>query len=232
MFLFASQPSSRSISVSRREPGGLRWEHKGKQTPTMPLQPPFLHQAGRNELLNGVAAAHGKTCVNRVGVKITAEVHSAKAKRRRASFMRVKFAAKQTQKIICSVALCTRCTFAPDVLGLEQPRMATGRHGNVVIPLSPTPAEPWSPPLWLLLGHWLQQSACSAVAAARRGVSWARHETAHPADCTQFTRAQHTEEHQGCREIWSVSTCKDSQTVRGVQQFIRWVVCVGGYSKS
>lgn len=99
--LFASQPSSRSISVSRREPGGLRWEHKGKQTPTTPLQPPFLRQAGRNELLNGDAAAHGKTCVNEVSVKITAEVHGTGAKRRRASFMWVKFTVRQTQKIIC-----------------------------------------------------------------------------------------------------------------------------------
>lgn len=37
-------------------------------------------QAGRNELLNRDAAAHGETCVNKVGVEITAEAHGVGAK--------------------------------------------------------------------------------------------------------------------------------------------------------
>lgn len=85
--LLHSHPAGASQCHAGSQAG---WDEntKGNRPPPTPLQPPFLCQAGRNELLNRDAAVHGETCVNKVGVKITAEAHGVGAKRRRASFMR------------------------------------------------------------------------------------------------------------------------------------------------
>lgn len=50
----------------------------------------------------------------------------------------------------------------PSGLRIEQLHMQTGRHGDTVMPLSPPSGRALILPAVVLLGHWLQQWACSA----------------------------------------------------------------------
>lgn len=170
MFVFASELSPPGVSPCHTESqAGWDEKTKGNRPPQHHHHPPFLCQAEGNELLNRNATAHGGTCVNRLVWKITTETHGVGTKRG-GKFFENNIHTEVGGKILCFATTCTTTPpLTPNGLSVEQLHMATGRHGDAVIPLPPplwqSPYPPccgfyWATdsssqpaPLWLLPAH-------------------------------------------------------------------------------